>query len=124
MVAYSGLRTGRSPKDKRIVEDSVTKDKIWWGKVNIPISEASNKFSHDLAIKYLNNARNLYIVDGYAGWDPEYRLKCRIVCSRAYHALFMNNMLIRPTQEEFARDFVDDEKIDFHVFNAGELQAP
>lgn len=41
----------------------------------------------------------LYVVDGYAGWSEEYRLKCRIVCSRPYHALFMKNMLIRPTEK-------------------------
>jgi len=63
-------------------------------------------------------------VDGYVGWDPEYRLKCRCVVTRAYHALFMRNMLIRPTPEEYARDFADDKNIDFHVFNGGELVLP
>lgn len=75
-------------------------------------------------MKYLNTKEKLYVQDGYVGWDPEYRLKCRIICSRAYHALFMNNMLIRPTQDELARDFTDDKNIDFHVFNAGELLCP
>lgn len=54
LVAYSGERTGRSPTDKRVVLDEVTEKKIWWGKVNIPISPASNAFCYDLAIKYLN----------------------------------------------------------------------
>jgi phosphoenolpyruvate carboxykinase (ATP) len=40
----------------------------------------------------------LYVVDGYASWDKEYRTKIRVVCTRAYHALFMHNMLIRPTK--------------------------
>ena len=44
-----------------------------------------------------------YVVDGFAGWDPEYRIKVRVVCSRAYHALFMHNLLIRPTPEELER---------------------
>lgn len=96
-VAYSGTRYGRSPKDKRVVLNDLTKDDIWWGEVNKPISPESNKFCRDLAIKYLNTKKNLFIIDGYAGWDPEHRLKCRIVCSRAYHAIFMKNMLIRPT---------------------------
>lgn len=72
----------------------------------------------------MNTKKKLYVIDGYAGWDPLYRLKCRIVCSRAYHALFMKNMLIRPTDEELSMDFSNDENIDFHVFNAGELKAP
>lgn len=46
------------------------------------------------------------------------------MCSRPYHALFMKNMLIRPTEEELAKDFSDDTNIDFHVFNAGELHCP
>lgn len=77
-----------------------------------------------MAVKYLNCRGTLYIVDGYVGWDPQYRLKTRILCSRPYHALFMKNMLIRPTEEELAKDFSDDNNIDFHVFNAGELHCP
>jgi phosphoenolpyruvate carboxykinase (ATP) len=72
----------------------------------------------------LNTRPKLYIVDGYVGWDPDYRLKCRIVCSRAYHALFMKNMLIRPTLDELAGDFANDDNIDFHVFNGGEMRCP
>jgi len=124
LVAYSGIRTGRSPTDKRVVEDDLTRGDISWGKVNIPITPAANKFSRDVAIKYLNTKGKIYVVDGYAGWDPLYRLKCRIVCSRPYHALFMKNMLIRPTEEELAKDFSEDENIDFHVFNAGDYHAP
>ena len=44
--------------------------------------------------------KKLYITDGYAGWDLEHRLKIRIVCTRAYHSLFMRNMLIAPTRDE------------------------
>lgn len=124
MVAYSGTRYGRSPKDKRVVKDATTEKDVWWGKVNIPIDTQTNRFCRDLAIKYLNQKPYIFVQDGYIGWDPDYRLKCRIVCTRAYHALFMKNMLIRPTQEELARDFADDKNIDFHVFNAGELVLP
>jgi len=124
LVAYSGQRYGRSPADKRIVEDDMTKKDVWWGPVNFPISTDYNRFSRDLAVKYLNTRRNLFVVDGYAGWDPAYRLKVRVLCTRPYHALFMKNMLIRPTDEELKRDFVHDKNIDFHIFNAGELLAP
>jgi phosphoenolpyruvate carboxykinase (ATP) len=97
LVAYSGQRTGRVPKEKRVVLDDVTRDTIWWGDVNIAVSPDTNKFCRDLAVKYLNQKSRLYIIDGYAGWDPKYRLKVRVICSRSYHALFMKNMLIRPT---------------------------
>lgn len=69
LIAYSGLRTGRSPKDKRIVSDDNSKD-VWFGPVNTPISPESNRFCRDLAIKYLNCRGTLYVIDGYVGWDP------------------------------------------------------
>jgi phosphoenolpyruvate carboxykinase (ATP) len=50
-----------------------------------------------MAINYLNTRERLYVVDGYVGWDPRYRLKIRVLCARVYHALFMRNMLIVPT---------------------------
>jgi phosphoenolpyruvate carboxykinase (ATP) len=100
LVAFSGTRYGRSPKDKRVVKDAITEKDVAWGKVNIPIDTDTNRFCRDLAIKFLNTRPKLYIQDGYVGWDPKYRLKCRCVVTRAYHALFMRNMLIRPTAEE------------------------
>ena len=60
----------------------------------------SFEFLEDMAINYLNTREKLFVVDGYAGWDPDYRIKVRVIASRAYHGLFMRNMLIRPTKEE------------------------
>lgn len=120
LCAYSGSKTGRTPKDKRIVKDHTTENEIWWGDVNIPLSTDSFRMLENLAINYLNTRPRLYIVDGYAGWDPAHRIKVRIVCTRAYHALFMRNMLIRPTQAELKSDFND---IDYHIFNSGEFPA-
>lgn len=122
MCAYSGSRTGRSPLDKRVVLDKNTEKDVWWGDVNIPIPPDSYKLVEESAVAYLNNRPKLYVTDAYLGWDPRYRLKCRIVTTRAYHALFMRNMLIVPTEEELKRDF--NENIDFYIFNAGEMQAP
>jgi phosphoenolpyruvate carboxykinase (ATP) len=124
MVAYSGTKYGRSPKDKRVILDANSEKDVWWGSVNMPIKPEVNRFCRDLAVKYLNTKEKLYVQDGYIGWDPEYRLKCRVFCTRAYHALFMKNMMIRPTQDELARDFADDKNVDFHIFNAGELLCP
>ena len=41
--------------------------------------------NRERAIDYLNTRRRLYVFDGFAGWDPKYRIKVRVVCARAYH---------------------------------------
>ena len=71
------------------------------------------------AIDYLNICDRLYITDGFAGWDPKYRIKVRVVASRPYHALFMHNMLIRPDEEQL-EEFG---KPDYVIFNAGKFPA-
>jgi ATP-dependent phosphoenolpyruvate carboxykinase len=118
LVAWSGAKTGRSPKDKRIVEDELTKD-IWWGPVNIKLEELSFLINRSRAIDWLNTRPLLYCIDAYASWDPKYRIKIRVICSRAYHALFMWNMLIRPSRQEL-KDFG---KPDWVIFNSGEFPA-
>lgn len=115
LVAMSGEKTGRSPKDKRIVVHPDSKDDVWWGDINIPLEEETFDINRERAIDYLNNLDRIFVFDGYAGWDPEHQLKIRIVCERPYHALFMHNMLIRPTAKQLA-DFGEP---DFVVFNAG-----
>ncbi len=115
LVAYSGGKTGRSPKDKRIVESAPSREHIWWGDVNIKMDEHTFLINRDRAIDYLNTKSKIYIVDGFAGWDPKYRIKVRVVCSRPYHALFMHNMLIRPTKDEVML-FGEP---DYVIFNAG-----
>lgn len=119
LVASSGSKTGRSPKDKRIVEEPGSVDRIWWGPVNKKLSEHSWLINRERAIDYLNTKSRIYVVDAYAGWDPEYRIKVRVVCARAYHALFMRNMLIRPSEEEL-ENFG---KPDFTIYNAGAFPA-
>ncbi|SUO95490.1 phosphoenolpyruvate carboxykinase (ATP) [Suttonella ornithocola] len=119
LVAYSGEKTGRSPKDKRIVENIESKENIWWGDINIPFSDDSFLRNREIAIRALNNAENLYVLDGFAGWDACYRRKVRVITTRPYHALFMHNMLIRPTAEEL-ENFGEP---DYVIFNAGEHPA-
>lgn len=119
LVAYSGVKTGRSPKDKRIVKHPSSEADVWWGPVNIPLDERSFAINRERAIDYLNTRNRLYCFDGFAGWDPKYRLKVRVICSRPYHALFMHTMLIRPTKEELTR-FGEP---DFLICNAGEFPA-
>jgi phosphoenolpyruvate carboxykinase (ATP) len=119
LIALSGEKTGRSPKDKRIVRSESANDDVWWGSVNIGLDEHSFMVNRERAVDYLNTRRQLFVVDGFAGWDPRYRIKVRVICSRAYHALFMHNMLIRPTPEELA-DFGEP---DYTIFNAGQFPA-
>ena len=119
LAALSGEKTGRSPKDKRIVEEAASKEDIWWGEVNRPISPESFDAVRRQAIDFLDSSEHFYVLDAFAGWSPDARLKVRIICSRAYHALFMHNMLIRPTPEELA-NFGEP---DYVIYNAGQQAA-
>ena len=91
----SGAKTGRSPNDKHVVRAPASEADVWWGPVNHPIDDHTFLLNRQRAIDYLNTRDQIYVCDGYAGWDPACRLKVRVLCSRAYHALFMHNMLIR-----------------------------
>ncbi|EIE24776.1 hypothetical protein COCSUDRAFT_53066 [Coccomyxa subellipsoidea C-169] len=124
LATLSGAKTGRSPRDKRVVRESGSQADIWWaaadgqpanGAPNYEMDEKTFILNRERAVDYLNMLERLYIFDGFAGWDPESRIKVRVVCARAYHALFMYNMLIRPTEKELA----EFGKPDFTIFNAG-----
>jgi phosphoenolpyruvate carboxykinase (ATP) len=119
LIAFSGDKTGRSPKDKRVVEHPESKADVWWGAVNVPIDEETFEVNRERAIDFLNSRKKLYVVDAFAGWDENYRAKVRIICTRPYHALFMHNMLIRPTREELL-NFGEPHVV---IYNAGEFPA-
>lgn len=119
LMVYSGEKTGRSPKDKRIVRNPESEGNIDWGSINIELDEHTFMINRERAMDYLNTCPRLFVVDAFAGWDKKYQLKVRIVCTRAYHALFMQNMLIMPTSEEL-KDFGEP---DYVIFNAGRFPA-
>ncbi|MDR9365584.1 MAG: phosphoenolpyruvate carboxykinase (ATP) [Balneolaceae bacterium] len=119
LVVRSGERTGRSPADKRVITTEGIKEDIWWGDINIPLDEHTFEINHQRATDYLNTRERLYVLDGFAGWDPEYQLKVRIIAERPYHGLFMQNMLIRPTKEQL-ENFGEP---DFVIYNAGKFPA-
>ena len=119
LIAYSGTKTGRSPSDKRVIQTPETQDDIWWGPVNIPLDKHGFDINRERAIDYLNTRQQLFVVDGFAGWDPKYQIKVRVVCARPYHALFMHNMLIRPTSAEL-KEFGQP---DCTILNAGAFPA-
>jgi len=114
----SGAKTGRSPKDKRVVEEANSVDNVWWGPVNIKMSLQAFMINRERAIDYINTRDRIYVVDGYAGWDPKYRVAVRVICCRAYHALFMKNMLV-DLQEGEAATFTPQ----LVIFNAGGFPA-
>ncbi|KAI1364123.1 phosphoenolpyruvate carboxykinase [Xylaria arbuscula] len=118
LTAYSGAKTGRSPSDKRIVKEPSSENNVWWGPVNKPMAPEVWKINRERAVDYLNTRSRIYVIDGYAGWDEKYRIRVRVVCARAYHALFMRNMLIRPPREELEHFHPD-----YTIYNAGSFPA-
>ncbi len=116
-VALTGDQTGRSPNDKFIVEEPATRDSIWWGKVNVATTDEAYRRLYAKVSAYLQ-ARDLFVQDLFAGADPEYRLKVRVVSESAWHALFARNMFIEPGHDQLA-DFAPD----FTVLHAPHLQA-
>jgi phosphoenolpyruvate carboxykinase (ATP) len=119
LIAYSGDKTGRSPKDKRVVRHPDSEADVWWGSINIDIDASTFAVNRERAVDYLNTRKRLYCIDGYAGWDREYQIKVRVICARPYHALFMHNMLIRPTREQLAGFGTPD----CVIYNAGTFPA-
>ena len=119
LVAYSGAKTGRSPKDKRVVRNPESENDVWWGNINVPLDAHTFDVVRERARDYLNICERLYCFDGFAGWDPNYQIKVRVICERPYHALFMHTMLIRPTREQLANFG----KPDFVIYNAGRFPA-
>ncbi|MEQ5790257.1 phosphoenolpyruvate carboxykinase (ATP) [Muricauda sp. NFXS6] len=99
LAVNTGEFTGRSPKDRFIVKDDITADKVWWGNINIPFD--SDKFDtlYDKVIAYLND-KELYVRDSYACADPEYKLNIRLINEYPWSNMFAYNMFLRPTMEE------------------------
>lgn len=120
----TGIFTGRSPKDKYIVKEEVSENNIWWknehrkASDNKPISE---EVWEDLKVNTLKqlSGKELYVQDGYAGANPETRLKVRFIVEVAWQAHFVKNMFLRPTEEEL-KDF----EPDFVVFNGSKTTNP
>ncbi len=117
VVVRTGSHTGRAAKDKFIVEEAQTRDEVWWGTVNRPVSPQvfENMFRRLQA--YLQD-RDVWIQDCFAGADRRYRLPIRIITVRAWHSLFARNMFIQATPEELARHVPE-----FTVIHAPPFQA-
>lgn len=103
LMCDTGTFTGRAPKDKFVVKDDLTKDTVWWGDINQPIGQESFTGVKAEMKDYLKD-KTLYVRDVYAGADPRYQLKVRVVTTHAWQSLFCYNMFIRPKTEEL-KDF-------------------
>jgi phosphoenolpyruvate carboxykinase (ATP) len=101
LVAETGKRTGRSPKDKFTVKDRRTADKVLWGDVNQPFEQAKFEALYARVVDYLKN-KELFVQDLFAGADPRYRLHVRIVNELAWHNLFVRQLFVRPSAQELA----------------------
>jgi phosphoenolpyruvate carboxykinase (ATP) len=117
LVVRTGHHTGRSPKDKFIVEESGIRDSIDWGDVNRPIPEERFDVLHQRMLTYLQG-RELFVQDCWAGADPEYRLPVRVITETAWHNLFARNMfrLAKPSElESFEPGFTVMQAPRFHA---------
>lgn len=105
----TGEFTGRSPKDRFIVADAKTENAVWWGDINIKFTPEKFDALFNRMKAYLAN-RDLYVRDGYACADENYRLNLRVVCEYPWSNLFAYNMFLRPEASE-----LEDFKADWHV---------
>ena len=118
----TGIYTGRSPKDKYIVDDAQSHDKVWWTtdeykNDNHPMSEEVWATVKDIAIKELCN-KQLYVVDAFCGANEATRLAVRFIVEVAWQAHFVKNMFIQPTEEELANF-----EPNFVIYNASKAKV-
>lgn len=118
VLVDTGIYTGRSPKDKYIVEESTSKNKIWWGEVNKKISNATFDILYKKVIEYYNekNKSNTYIFDGFAGADSKHTLNVRFIAKKAWQSHFVHNMFIRPKSRD-----LNNFQPGFTIINASEV---
>lgn len=101
LVVKTGKYTGRSPDDRFIVDEPSIHDEINWGKINVAISQEKFDLIYNKITAYLQD-REIFLFDGFAGADKDYRLSVRVVNELACQNLFIHQLLIRPTDAELA----------------------
>jgi len=121
VAVKTGIFTGRSPKDRYIVKDDVTKDTIYWDeKVNFSTTLEVYNDLKVLVLNQLSTSKKLYVVDAFCGTNPDTRLKVRFVMEVAWQAHFVTNMFIRPSIYEL-ENFGEP---DFIVMNGSKTVNP
>ena len=117
LAVNTGEFTGRSPKDRFIVKDDITKDKLWWGDINIPFDPEKFDSLYEKVTNYLSG-KEVFARDSYACADEDYRLNIRVINEYPWSNLFAYNMFLRPDESE-----LDNFKEDWLVINAPGFMA-
>lgn len=117
LCVHTGKYTGRSPKDKFIVDSAGVHNDIDWGKVNVPISQHTFDALYEKMVAYLQN-RELFLFDGFAGADPRHTKAFRVVNELASQNLLIHQLLLRPSAEQLA-----DYAADFTIIAAPGFQC-
>ncbi|TBM98997.1 phosphoenolpyruvate carboxykinase (ATP) [Hyunsoonleella flava] len=99
LAVNTGEFTGRSPKDRFIVKDTITEDKIWWGDINIPFAPEDFDKLYDKVVAYLSE-KEVFVRDCYACADKNYKTNIRVINEYPWSNMFAYNMFLRPTLEE------------------------
>ena len=99
LAVNTGEFTGRSPKDRFIVKDDVTRERVWWGNVNIPFPPDMFDKLYDKVADYFSG-KEVYVRDSYACADEKYKLNIRVITETPWANMFAHNMFLRPNDEE------------------------
>ncbi|MBZ0327568.1 MAG: phosphoenolpyruvate carboxykinase (ATP) [Altibacter sp.] len=99
LAVNTGEFTGRSPKDRFIVKDDITRDRVWWGNINLPFPTQMFDALYDKVTAYLSE-KEVYVRDSYACADDDYRLNIRVITEYPWCNMFAFNMFLRPTEAE------------------------
>ena len=103
LAVNTGEFTGRSPKDRFIVKDDITKDRVWWGNINIPFDSDQFDKLYNKVVTYLSN-KEVFVRESYVCADENYRLNIRVINELPWSNMFAYNMFLRPEEEEL-KDF-------------------
>jgi len=117
LVVRTGKHTGRSPKDKFIVDEPDAHEGVWWGGFNTPISRERYDALRRRFIDHMNK-RQVFVQDAFVGADPRYRRSVRAYTETAWASIFVDNLFIRPTEQDL-KDFVPN----FTIIDAPSFKA-
>ena len=113
LCIHTGKFTGRSPKDKFIVQDAITTDTVHWNEFNNPIDEKYFHILYKKMMDFLGTKEEIWVRDSYVCADKNYRLNIRVVNENAWSNLFAYNLFLRPTDEE-----LESFEPDWHIIQA------
>lgn len=117
LAVNTGEFTGRSPKDRYLVEDEETRDRVWWGDINIPFDPEKFDALYSKVVDYLAG-KEVFVRDCYACAEEKHRLNIRVINEYAWSNLFAYNMFLRPEEEE-----LNNFKEDWIIINAPGFKA-